>query len=355
MAAINQLIGTDRLKSVNGYFVKVLPVIKKYVNSAAASMPSALKDPRAKKEKREAICSMDSLRCSSILVSKGDKAVEDYVEFIVSIHTLCHALDGILEAREMTDIGEIQQLYRPFSDCFDPDSPAAVRDEYCRSREVTACFQRLRDTCRNKISVLPNYRMVTGKMKKYARLYVELQSCKYQPLKIRSKHLQMWSDYYIRQFPEISFWEFAASADSVLGICAMFLLASRRVLSEGDVNKLDTVYMPWVCAYQKMLQNYVNAGDDIMTGRMNLTDFYENLKQCEERLRFLSAKALDSCTLMTDSSIHTTLVQALPVIYLSDPRACFGLNRLASRNLMKDSSPLARSIWNCSRLLNAFK
>ena len=355
MTTIKQLIPTDKLKSINSYYMKVIPEVKKYLNNAAAFMPDSLRDPRAKKKKPDTICSMDSLRSSCVLVSQSNRDIGDYVEFSVSLHALCHSLDRILETRELTDISEIQQLYLPLSDSINPDNPSVINCEFYRSREITAYLKRLSNTCREKIAALPSYRMITGKMRKSAKLYIELQSCKYQPLKIRHEHLRIWSDYYIRQFPGISFWEFSASADSILGICAMYISAFNPVLTEDDVNKLDSAYMPWVCAYQKMLHYYVNAREDIMTGRMNLADFYKNLKHCEERLRFLAGKALEGCSLLPDSNIHTALVQALPVTYLSDPRACFGLNRLASRNIMKDSSPLTRSLWNCSRLLNAFK
>ncbi|NJD01951.1 MAG: DUF2600 family protein [Ruminiclostridium sp.] len=198
------------------------------------------------------------------------------------------------ETRKLTDISEIQQLYLPLSDSIDPDIPAAADFEYYSSREITGYLKKLSDTCRKKIAALPQYSMVTGKMRKYARLYMEFQSCKYQPLKTRDEHMRMWSDYYIRQFHEISFWEFSASADSILGICAMYSSASNTALTEDDINRLDSAYVPWICAYQRILYYYVNAREDIMTGHMNLTNFYHNLKHCEERLRFLAAKALDS-------------------------------------------------------------
>jgi len=352
---IKELIWTDKLKSINGYYLKVMPCIKKYLNNTAASMPESLRTGSTKRGKADMLCCIDDLRCSGMLISQSNKDIGDYVEFIVSVHALCHSLDKILEARELTDIREIQQLYLPLSDSVDPDIPAHVNTEYYKSKETTLYLKKLSDTCRENISRLPGYKLVTGKMKKYVRLYIEFQSCKYQPLKTRQQHQRMWSDYYIRQFPDILFWEFSASADSLLGICAMYNSASSPVLSEEGINLTDSAYMPWICAYQKMLYYYVNAREDTMTGRMNLADFYHNLKYCEERLGFLAAKALESSALLPDSGIHTALVQALPVVYLSDPRACFGLNRLASRNIMKDNSLMARSLWNYNRFLNAFK
>ena len=355
VTAIKELLWTDKLKSINGYYIKVMPCVKKHLNNTAASMPESLRDTRGKSGKPYMVCCIDDLRCSGMLVSQSNKDIGDYVEFIVSLHALCHFLDRILEARELTDIREIQHLYLPLSDSMDPDIPAVVSSEYYSSKETIIYLRKLSDICREKISRLPGYRLVAGKMKKYARLYIEFQSCKYQPLKTRPQHLQMWSDYYIRQFPDISFWEFSASADSLLGICAMYISAYSPELAEEGTNLLDGAYMPWICAYQKMLHYYVNAREDTSTGRINLADFYHNLKYCEERLRFLAGKAGESSALLPDSGIHTALVQALPVIYLSDPRACFGLNRLATRNVMKDNSLMSRSLWNYNRFLNAFK
>ncbi len=345
----------DKLKSVCGYYLKVMPEVKKCLTGTEALIPAALRDPKAKRDKIHAVCRMNDLRCSGVLISQNDKAVSDYVEFAVSLHALCNSLDNMLEARELTDISQIQQLYLPLSDSMDPDMPPVFNSGFYSDMEITAYLKKLSDRCRQKISALPKYKRITGKMRKYAKLYIEYQSCRYQPLKTRRENLRMWSEYYIRQFPEISFWEFAASADSLLGICAMYVSAMNPELTEETVNRMESTYMPWICAYHKILHYYVSAREDTMTGRMNLTDFYQNLRQCEERIRFLAGKSLESCMHLPDSSIHKALVQALPVIYLSDPRACFGLNRLASRNIIKDSPVLVRSMWNLNRFLNAFR
>lgn len=355
MIVIKDLFNTENLIAVHRYFTKVMPEAEKLLKEIAESMPEDPKTARFKNEKSDSICRMDDLRCSCILALAGGKDYMDIVVFIVSLHALCHFLNRTLETFELTDIGTIQQLYLPLSDSINPDISIGSNYECFANKETAAYLKRLSNVCRKKIAALPSYRMVAGKMKKYIKLYIELQSCKYQPSKIRHEHLRMWSDYYIRQFPGISFWEFSASADSLLEICAMFVSATGSTLTEEDVNRLDNAYMPWICAFQKLLHYYVNAREDIMTGRLNFTDFYGNLKQCEERLKFFSTKSLESRITLPDSGFHTALVKALPVIYLSDPRACFGLNRLASRRIMNDCSPAARTFWNCSRLLNSFK
>ena len=355
VTAIKDLVNTESLKAIYGYFTKMMPEVGKYVNQVAAFKPGSLKDVCTKKEASDSVCGMDDVRAASVLALEHGKDIKYYVEFMVSLHALCHSLGKLLEAREMTDIGMIRQLYLPLSDSIDPDNDTGSKCECFGNTETGIYLKRLSDACREKVAALPSYKLAAGKMKKYIKLYIELQSCKYQPLKTRRDHLHFWSEYYMRQFPDISFWEFSASADSMLGICSMFISAADSRLTEDDVTRLDNAYLPWVCAYQKLLHYYVSAREDLMTGQLNFTEFYKNLKHCEERLKFFYRKSLESCVPLHNSRNHSALVKALPVIYLSNPKAYFGLNKLASRSIFKESSTSVRVLWNCNRLFNAFK
>lgn len=349
-----QLSNDNKLITIYNYISKAIPAATKLLGSIAAYMPAGLSDKGLKGQKAP-LCKINDLKCACVLASWNSKHLEDCLEFLVPLYVLCHTLDLIAESRKPTDLSEVEMLYRPLIAAVDPHSMSSWGCECYRNQDTTDALIKLSDTCRSKLFCLPEYMTAAGKMKKYVRLYVEFQSLKYQPYKTRRQQMMLWSDYYIHQFPDISFWEFSAAADSLLGVSAAYITARDGIMSEIYAGKLDSAYLPWICTYQKMLQYFVTAREDQMTGCLNLSHYYKNLKQCEERLLYAGKKALAYCTVLPDCQRHAALVQAMPVIYLSDPQAGFGLARLASRNIMKDGTHFSRALWNWNRFVNSFK
>ena len=344
----------ENLKLVYKYFMQVAPELERRQREAAASLYGRLKACGSKRERQWTPPGTDDLKCAGVLALSEAADLENTTGFIASLDVLCRFLDGIAELNEPRDIAVFRQIYLPLSDSVDPGRP--VSNSYGYFNDGTgACLGKLVETCRSHICQLPSYKLVTGKMKKYVQLYIELQSCKYQPQKIRRDHLRRWSEYYIRLFPEISYWEFAASADSLLGIFAMFISASASALSEDEVENLDNTYLPWICAFHRLLCHYASVKEDTMAGRLNFSDFYRNLKHCEERLVYFSQNAVKRSAVLGNGKIHQMLAQAMPAIYLSAPGAYFGLNRMASRKILTASPPETRILWSCSRLLQALK
>lgn len=273
------------------------------------------------------------------------------IRFIVSLQTISDYLDNLCDRAGVDEESAFRQLHLSMLDAVDPARPISDYYGHYPYKEDNGYLQALVEACREQVQELPAYPLVLGKMKKYVQLYTDLQTYKHLSRDTREEYLGTWADYYIRQFPGLTCWEFSAAAGSTLAMFIMFVSAFDASLTEERVRILDDAYFPWICGLHILLDYYIDAKEDRLTGDLNFTEYYRNLKHCEERLAFFVERAVESCSTLEYPLFHLTVVKGLLAMYLSDPKAFFGLNRLASRNLLKKSPPQTGLYWNICRML----
>jgi len=71
----------------------------------------------------------------------------------------------------------------------------------------------------------------------------------------------------------------------------------------------------------------------------------------EDKITFFIEKSLESCNKLKYPEFHRTAVKMIIALYLSNPQAYHGMNRLASTNIMKKSGSAARFYYNLCKLL----
>lgn len=345
----------DNMKNVYRYQLRILPEAQRLHKELSALTADCSGGRGAKRGYEEPQFRELDLKSACIFALSQKAFSKDTLGFITTLHHLCCFLDRVAEKDKPDDLAVIRRLYQPLSDAVDPDRISAGCCEYFDGSKAATCLKSLTEACQGYICRLPSHKLVTGKMKKFAHLHIELQACRNQPVKTRSEHLVMWSEYYMRQFPDIAFWEFSAAADSLLGIYAMFTAASDPGLTENDVRELEQAYFPWICGLQKLFYHYIASREDMMMGHLNFTSYYKNLRHCEERLAYFMKKSLEYSGLPAGHGIHSKVVKTMPALYLSDPGASFGLNRIASRNIMAESPPETKLFWNCGKFIGNLK
>ncbi|MGI6776644.1 MAG: DUF2600 family protein [Acetivibrionales bacterium] len=96
---------------------------------------------------------------------------------------------------------------------------------------------------------------------------------------------------------------------------------------------------------------YIDAVEDMQMGDLNFTYYYDNLKHCESRLLSFIENSLQACHTLEYPEFHTTVVKGLLAMYLSDPKAFLGLNKLATRNILRGSSSKTAFYHNLCKIL----
>lgn len=255
-------------------------------------------------------------------------------KFIVSLQTISDYLDNICDRTDVKNELAFQQLHLSILDSIDPYRGVSNYYHYYPYKDDGNYLSSLVETCKAQIRSLPSYYIVFEPIKKYAQLYSDMQSYKHLDDNIREARLKNWAEYYGSLFPEISYWEFSAAAGSTLGIFVLFASAFNPNLTAKEVKEIEASYFPWICGLHILLDYYIDAQEDTQMGDLNFTQYYENLKQCEERIGFFLERSLNSCLKLPYPEFHITVIKGLLSMYLSDPKALVGMNKLASKNIL---------------------
>lgn len=275
------------------------------------------------------------------------------VSFISSFCMLANYLERLCIQGRIKDEAALRQLYLSMLDAVNPDKEINNYCKYLQYKSMENTLKLFVETCRNQLIKLPSYKIVLEHVKKYIYLYSDLNIYKFvSDEKTRDNYLLTWAGYYINQYPLISPWEFSASANSILCILALFSSAFDPSLDINTVKDIDSVYFPWICGLNILLRDCLyyhrKILEDIGTENFNFTHNYSNLKQCEERLKFFLDYSFETCLQLNFPNFHQSIIKWMFAMCLSDPRAQLGLNKIASRNLLKNRD---KSCYRLCKLL----
>jgi tetraprenyl-beta-curcumene synthase len=273
------------------------------------------------------------------------------VKFIVSLQTISDYLDNLCDRAGVFDEKAFLQLHLSMLEAVDPSLPLSNYYELYPYKNDSGYLMSLVETCRSQVRDLPSYNLVVTLIKKYIRLYCEMQSYKHISLEERESRLTDWSKKYLCMYTGISCWEFSAAAGSTLGVFVLFAAAFNPYLTPREVTLIDEAYFPWICGLHILLDYYIDSQEDMQTGDLNFTYYYENLKQCEDRLLLFTEHSLEYCTQLPYPKFHATIIKGLLSMYLSDPKASVGLNRITSRRIIRGKGIDTKFYYNLCRFL----
>jgi len=339
------------LKLVYKLLAEVFPLVSLELE-AWSSLASSIQDPLLGKQALASIALKKfHAQGGSAYALYPSADLKKSVIFIVSLQTISDYLDNLCDRSGITDEKAFRQLHLSMLEAVDSEPGISDYYLYYPYKADNNYLKRLVEKCRQCVSELPSYNLVKDTIKKYIGLYSDLQAYKHLNPESREKLLLEWANGYTGQYDEISGWEFCAASGSTLGIFVLFAAAADPRLTAGDVAKLESAYFPWICGLHILLDYYIDAREDIESGDLNFTFYYDNPKQCEERLSFFIRKALKHCSGINHGRFHETVVRGLLAMYLSDPKASDGMNRRTSRNLVKAGGFAAGTYYSICRFI----
>lgn len=270
-----------------------------------------------------------------------------FLTFILSLYAIGEVLESHRIRKDIRDEHEIRSLFSCLSSAVDPTrscvcsmaesskeaSPAV--DTYDEEADDNALIRCNADQCRLRLAMLPSYIQTASRIKKYMQLYIDLQSYRHYPQIISKEALKTWSGHHLRRYDEMYWWEFCASADTFLGIAAMYAAASVPDITDEEIRVLDELCFPWLCGLVSLLGSAVSARTAIGIDELNFSSFYDNLKECEDRIMFFAARAEEACRKLKDSSLYLRVIKAMAAIYISDPETNFSMLKLTASNIAK--------------------
>jgi len=268
------------------------------------------------------------------------------VSFISAFRLLTCYLERFCIRERIKDETSLRQLYISMIDAVDPGRNTSSYCKYLpnKSREENN-INLFVETCRNQFAKIASSHVIREYIKKYIYLYSDFNIYRFMSEeKNQNSYLLTWAGYYINQYPSISPWEFSASASSMLCMLALFSSGFDPGLSVETVKEIESTYFPWICGLSILLHDYLNYHKNILVDNqrenVNFAHYYETLKHFEERIGFFLDSSFEASLKTNCLYFHTAIVKWLFSVFLSDPRTQFGLNRIATQNLIKGRDSL---------------
>lgn len=277
--------------------------------------------------------------------------MQSITKFIVSFQTISDYLDNLCDRAGVLDEASFRQLHQSMLDAVDTARPVNDYYKYYPYKNDGLYLKCLVEECRSQITKLPSYDKISPSLIKYIQLYSNLQTYKHMAKDIREERLISWASQYSSEFPEISCWEFSAATGSTLGMFVLLAAACNPNLSADEVKAINAAYFPWICGLHILLDYYIDSHEDLQEGDLNFTYYYSDLKSCEERLSFFIVRSLECCASLPYPDFHITVIKGLLAMYLSDPKADWGLNSISSKNIIKNSPVKAGTYYSICKLL----
>lgn len=315
---------------VNRVFPQVELELKNYM-----SMAERIPDPLLRRQAVESI-KKKKFHCQggSIYSLYPGVPQKDMVRFIVAYQTISDYLDNLCDRAKVEDEEAFKKLHLAMTDALLPGEIFSDYYECYPYKDDGGYLKLLVSKCKAFISDLPSYAIIREKILFLARLYSELQTYKHLVPEVRECRVTGWFENYLGYFPEINGWEFAAAAGSTLGIFMLVAAATNPGLDGAEAWDIFHSYFPWICGLHILLDYYIDLDEDENSGDLNFVSYYPDLANCLERLKTFYRNSQEEAAKLRYPFFHSTVVDGLMAMYLSDPKAFCGQRSLATEEIL---------------------
>lgn len=310
--------------------------------------------------RRQALASMHAKKfhCQggSIFATRTPRATRPrLVRAIVALQTISDYLDNLCDRAGIQDEAAFTYLHQSFCEALAPYTSGT--DYYARYpyREDGGYLQHLVGACQEALAGLPSYPRVEEEAQRLAGYYCRLQATKHVHPDLREARLRAWVEpLQAGQEEELCWWELAAACGSTLGLFALMHLASRPGVEEATARRVADVYFPWIGGLHILLDYFIDQEEDRRGGDFNFTACYRSPEEAADRLQWLLQKSLNLARGLPDPLLHLMVVEGLPAMYLSDPKATTtGLAGPAQQVLAAAGPGCRRLYQTCTALRRA--
>lgn len=276
---------------------------------------------------------------------------ERFIPLVVALQTISDYLDNLCDNAGIMDEEAFRHLHYAMTDALDPE--AAPRDYYAHYpyKEDGGYLQELVTTCQSHIRCLPSYDLVKPQIQNLAGLYSELQTYKHLDPAVREEKMLSWIDKHLLQYPELTPWEFAAATGSTLGMFILCAAASEKNLTPAVTNAISNAYFPWISGLHILLDYFIDAAEDKKNDDLNFVAYYQDSSRITARLSLFIRQAFVQAAALPHPEFHTTVVQGLLAMYLSDPKANAPEEQAIKNSLLTTAGGYTRFLYFLCKLL----
>lgn len=255
----------------------------------------------------------------AIYATASPENADRLVRLIVALQTISDYLDNLCDRTASESEDDFRNLHLAMLDAVDPCRETADYYRLHPNQDDGGYLQALVDECRRQLEGLPSYEIARPHVVRLVGLYSDLQALKHLvPSEVRHPRLMRWYAEYQQEFPDVSWFEFAAATGSTLGMFSLFLASLRPDFTAAQADAIVKAYFPWVCGLHILLDSVIDQQEDRDEGDQNFMDCYRDQAQMRSRLNTFIRESGRHVRALPDWAFHQTVVSGLLAVYLSD-------------------------------------
>jgi tetraprenyl-beta-curcumene synthase len=263
---------------------------------------------------------------------------------LVAYQTIANYIDYASERGAAHRGGPAGGLLRALVDAVDPDAPL---DDYYAGHPWSddgGYLAALVLRCRTACAALPRYHVARPLLLREARRAIALELCHDPDDLRRDAALRALALREFRPADDVTWFEQAGSATSLLGVIVLLALAAEPVGDDHEFDAVIDAYIPWVGTLSLMLDSYIDQDDDARTASWSAVAYYPDPDAACARIAVLIRRVLADASRLPRGDRHVVIVSAMLAMYLTSDRATAGSMRGATPALLGASGQLTRRL-----------
>lgn len=243
------------------------------------------------------------------------------IKLIVAYQTISDYLDNLCDRTRVEDETAFLYLHISMTDALDCTENTHDYYRYYPYKDDGRYLKRLVHECKLQVSKIPSFHLVKEHIAKLVELYCHLQAYKHLSLDERERKLFQWTNLHIHNYSGIMPWEFCAAAGSTLGIFMLLSAAWNPFITSEEIENIMDAYFPWVCGLHILLDYFIDYNEDMLNKDLNFVQYYNDSNTVLNRMEIFIRESAARVSSLRYPLFHTTIVQGLLAMYLSDPKA----------------------------------
>lgn len=245
---------------------------------------------------------------------------KEIIRFIVAYQTISDYLDNLCDRSTSLDEKDFRALHDAMLHALTPEATLTNYYRFRDDQDDGGYLCSLVKTCQHILKTLEGFPAIKDSIHQLATYYCDLQVYKHVEYERRVPLLKGWYNRYKDTLPEMSWYEFSASAGSTLGVFCFVAYAANGKLEKNFVARLKNGYFPWVQGLHILLDYFIDQEEDRLEGDLNFVSYYESEEMMIARMKHVKEKAVESIKSLPDEKFHYLINKGLLALYLSDKK-----------------------------------
>jgi tetraprenyl-beta-curcumene synthase len=275
------------------------------------------------------------------------------LRLLVAYQVTLDYLDSISERPSADPLANGQQLHRALVEALDPELPVSDYYRHHPEREDGTYLQTLVGFCREQCAALPGWLAVRERIGRSAR-HGTVQVLNHDPDDARRERaLVAWAEREFGARRDAAWFELTASASSSLWTLALLALAADDVPGDPELDRAESVYVPWICGASTLLDAFVDQLEDEATGNHNYLAHYPSGDVAVARLAEIVRRSAAGARELPRGTRHALVMAGMVSMYLAKDAAREPALRDGARSIRRATGSLPLVQLPIMRLMRA--